>query len=63
MCLLSLCAFTRMWISKQVTPGTCEVYPNCIIDKVSLWGKKSLWHLNSTERMGIKEYTYKKKGG
>lgn len=52
-------------ISKQVTPGIYEVYPNYIIDKSKPLGKKkiTLAFWIPTERMGIKEYTYKKKGG
>lgn len=51
-------------ISKQVVPGIYEVYPNYIIDKSKPFGKKiTLAFWIPTERMGIKEYTYKKKKG
>lgn len=62
---VSVCiSLYALGISKQVTPGICEVYPNCIIDKSKPLGKKiTLAFWIPTERMGIKEYTYKKKGG
>lgn len=50
-------------ISKQVTPGICEVYPNYIIDKSKPLGKKkSLWHFGFLLReWGLKNILTRKK--